>query len=141
MANSELYSSVLSGHPFVLMLCDNGGYAVIDRLQTFKGSASFNNMLEDTLHRDLVRVDFVKHAESLGAWVEAVPTLDALPDALARARNAGRTAVLVITTDPHRWTEGDAWWDVGVPEVSDREQVLVARGEHEAERKHQRIGV
>ena len=43
MANSELYSSVLSGHPFVLILCDNGGYAVIDRLQTFKGGASFNS--------------------------------------------------------------------------------------------------
>ncbi len=141
MANSELYSSVLSGHPFVLVLCDNGGYAVIDRLQTFKGGASFNNMLEDTLHHDLVRVDFAKHAEALGAWVEGVPSLDALPDALARARKADRTAVLVIATDPHQWTGGDAWWDVGVPEVSDREQVLVARGEHEAERKHQRIGV
>jgi 3D-(3,5/4)-trihydroxycyclohexane-1,2-dione acylhydrolase (decyclizing) len=141
MANSELYSSVLSGHPFVLVLCDNGGYAVIDRLQTSKGSASFNNMLEDTRHRELVRVDFAKHAAALGAWVEEVASLDALPEALARAVDAGRTAVLVVATDPHRWTGGDAWWDVGVPEVSDREQVLVAKAEHEAERKHQRIGV
>jgi 3D-(3,5/4)-trihydroxycyclohexane-1,2-dione acylhydrolase (decyclizing) len=141
MANSELYSSVLSGHPFVLVLCDNGGYAVIDRLQTFKGSVSFNNMLEDTIHRELVRVDFAKHAAALGAWVEEVPSLEALPGALERARSAGRTAVLLVSTDPHRWTGGDAWWDVGVPEVSDRDQVLVARAEHEAERKHQRIGV
>ncbi|HEX2368026.1 MAG TPA: 3D-(3,5/4)-trihydroxycyclohexane-1,2-dione acylhydrolase (decyclizing) [Acidimicrobiia bacterium] len=141
MANSELYSSVLSGHPFVLVLCDNGGFAVIDRLQTFKGSASFNNMLEDTRHRELVRVDFAKHAAALGAWVEEVASLDALPEALARAMDAGRTAVLLVATDPHRWTGGDAWWDVGVPEVSDREEVLVAKGEHEAERKHQRIGV
>ena len=30
---------------------------------------------------------------------------------------------------------------VGVPEVSDREEVRVARASWEAERKHQRVGV
>ena len=32
MLNSELYSAAFSGHPFVMVLCDNGGYAVIHRL-------------------------------------------------------------------------------------------------------------
>ena len=49
--------------------------------------------------------------------------------------------MIVIRTDPHTWTGGDAWWDVGVPEVSDRDEVRVAKAAHEAGRKHQRPGV
>jgi 3D-(3,5/4)-trihydroxycyclohexane-1,2-dione acylhydrolase (decyclizing) len=141
MANSDVYGSVLSGHKFILILCDNEGYAVIDRLQVFKGGASFNNMLVDVRAKEPTRVDFAKHAEAMGAWVEQVDALDQLEGALGRARGADRTAVIVVRTDPHSWTGGDAWWDVGVPEVSPRDEVLVAKAEHEAARKHQRTGV
>ncbi|MGH2735129.1 MAG: 3D-(3,5/4)-trihydroxycyclohexane-1,2-dione acylhydrolase (decyclizing) [Actinomycetota bacterium] len=140
MANSELYSSILAGHKFVLVLCDNGGYAVINRLQVFKGGAPFNNLLDDVRSKELVQVDFAKHAEALGAHTQVVSTLEELGPALARARAVDRSAVIVIKTDAESWTEGDAWWDVGVPEVSEREEVRVAKAEHEAERKHQRVG-
>jgi 3D-(3,5/4)-trihydroxycyclohexane-1,2-dione acylhydrolase (decyclizing) len=141
MTNSDVYGSVLSGHKFILVLCDNEGYAVIDRLQVFAGGASFNNMLEDVRAEEPVRVGFAKHAEAMGAWTEQVDSLDGLSPALRRAREADRTAVIVIRTDPHTWTGGDAWWDVGVPEVSARPEVLVAKAAHEAARKHQRTGV
>ena len=141
MANSEVYSSVLSGHPFVVVLCDNGGYAVIRRLQVAKGGAAFDNMIEDSNVREPLMVDFVAHAASMGAIAEPATTLDELRDALKRARTADRTSVIVIRTDPNAWTGGDAWWDVGVPEVSERDEVRVAKAEHEAERKHQRPGV
>jgi 3D-(3,5/4)-trihydroxycyclohexane-1,2-dione acylhydrolase (decyclizing) len=49
--------------------------------------------------------------------------------------------VIVIETDPHVWTGGGAWWDVGVPEVSERDEVRLSKALHEAERKHQRVGV
>lgn len=141
MANSDVYSSVLSGHKFILVLCDNGGYAVINRLQEFKGGAPFNNLLEHSWRKELVYVDFVKHAEAMGARAEEVASLEELEGALGRARAADRTTVIVTKTDPYTWTGGDAWWDVGVPEVSDREEVRVAKAQHEAERKHQRVGV
>jgi 3D-(3,5/4)-trihydroxycyclohexane-1,2-dione acylhydrolase (decyclizing) len=141
MANSDVYSSVLSGHKFIVVLCDNGGYAVIDRLQVAKGGAHFNNLLEDVRSKELVRVDFAAHAEAMGARAEKIATLEELGPALERARASDRTAVIVIETEPHTWTGGDAWWDVGVPEVSEREEVRVAKAEHEAERKHQRIGI
>lgn len=141
MANSDVYSSVLSGHKFILVLCDNGGYAVINRLQEFKGGAPFNNLLEHSRRKELVYVDFVKHAEAMGARAEEVNSLEELEGALSRARAADRTTVIVTKTDPYTWTGGDAWWDVGVPEVSDREEVRVAKARHEAERKHQRVGV
>ena len=138
MANSELYGSILSGHPFVLILCDNGGYAVIERLQVFKGAAPFRNMLPGD-----ARVDLAAHAASMGATTEEVSSLEELAAAFdrTRSRSTDRTTVIVIRTDPSAWTGGDAWWDVGVPETSERDEVLVAKAEHEAGRKHQRPGV
>jgi 3D-(3,5/4)-trihydroxycyclohexane-1,2-dione acylhydrolase (decyclizing) len=141
MANSDVYSSVLSGHKFILVLCDNGGYAVINRLQVFKGGAPFNNLFEDVRGPARIGVDYAKHAEAMGARTEVVDTIDQLKSALERARSSDRTAVVVIRTDPDVWTGGDAWWDVGVPEVSEREAVRVAKAQHEAERKLQRVGV
>lgn len=142
MANSDVFSSVLSGHKMIVVLCDNGGYSVIQRLQEFKGSAPFNNRYDQGTRRvRQVEVDYAAHAESMGAHVERVETLDALEAAFARARASDRTAVIVMRTDPATWTGGDAWWDVGVPEVSDQEEVRIAKAEHEAERKHQRPGV
>jgi 3D-(3,5/4)-trihydroxycyclohexane-1,2-dione acylhydrolase (decyclizing) len=38
------------------------------------------------------------------------------------------------------WVGGGTWWEVGVPEVSERDEVIAARGEWEAESKHQRDG-
>ncbi len=47
MMNSDIYSSVLSGHKMILIVCDNGGFAVINRLQNGKGMPWFNNQIVD----------------------------------------------------------------------------------------------
>jgi 3D-(3,5/4)-trihydroxycyclohexane-1,2-dione acylhydrolase (decyclizing) len=141
MMNSDIYSSVLSGHKLIVVVCDNGGFAVINRLQNFKGVASFNNLLEDCRRVTDVRVDFAKHAESMGAIAERVSSLAELEQAFRRAKQADRTTVIVINTDAYQWTPGDAWWDVGVPQESAAESVRKARAEHEAGRRRQRVGV
>ena len=51
------------------------------------------------------------------------------------------TTVISISTDPYQWTAGDAWWDVGVPQVSARESVLEASKDQLEGRKKQRVGV
>jgi 3D-(3,5/4)-trihydroxycyclohexane-1,2-dione acylhydrolase (decyclizing) len=141
MGNSDVFSSILAGHKMILILCDNGGYAVIQRLQEFKGGVPFNNRYDQGTRRAReAEVDYAAHAASMGAHVERVADLEDLEAAFSRAREADRTAVIVVRTDPSSWTGGDAWWDVGVPEVSHRNEVLLARAEHEAERKHQRQG-
>ena len=58
-----------------------------------------------------------------------------------RAKAADRTYVVVIKTDPVTWTPGDAWWDVGVPQVSERAQVRKASADHADGKKNQRLGV
>ena len=45
MLNSEIYNAAFAGHPYVAVVCDNGGFAVIHRLQTNQGAEGFNNML------------------------------------------------------------------------------------------------
>ena len=140
MMNSEIHSSVATGHKVIIIVCDNGGFAVINRLQINTGSAEFNNLFRHTRKVDDIPVDFVKHAAALGAIAEKVVTIDELKAAFARAKDADRSYVIVIETDPYEWTEGSSWWEVGVPEVSDRVEVRVARAEWDAGRKHQRVG-
>jgi 3D-(3,5/4)-trihydroxycyclohexane-1,2-dione acylhydrolase (decyclizing) len=73
-------------------------------------------------------IDFAMHARSLGALGENVKTIPELEAALARARKADRTTVICIETDATRTTtDGGAWWEVGVPELSPSEKVQRAR--------------
>jgi 3D-(3,5/4)-trihydroxycyclohexane-1,2-dione acylhydrolase (decyclizing) len=142
MQNSEIYSSVLSGRKLILIVCDNGGFAVIERLQVGQGGASYNNMLADSLGSGShVRVDFRAHAESLGALAIGVSSLEELDAALETARAADRTTVIVTDVRANDWTEGGAFWQVGVPEVSDREGVRAALGRMTAGLADQRRGV
>jgi 3D-(3,5/4)-trihydroxycyclohexane-1,2-dione acylhydrolase (decyclizing) len=140
MLNSDLLSSVLSGHKMIVVVCDNGGYAVIERLQVAQGGASFNNMWETSRVAEQVRVDFAAHARALGCEAESVSTIAELEGAFARARTAPRTAVIVVPVEAQAWSEGNAFWEVGVPEVSEREAVRAARAALEAGKRAQRVG-
>ena len=142
MLNSEIYSSVLSGKKFVLIVCDNGGFAVIERLQTNQGGRSYNNMLRDSTGPGSdVRVDFVAHAASLGASATRVRTVAELESAIAAARTHDRTSVIVVDVRESDWTEGGLFWQVGVPEVSDLPSVREARARHDAGMATQRRGI
>ncbi|WP_454832209.1 3D-(3,5/4)-trihydroxycyclohexane-1,2-dione acylhydrolase (decyclizing) [Pseudoxanthomonas wuyuanensis] len=133
MMNSELATSVMLDRKLIVVLLDNGGFGCIDRLQRATGGAGFNNLLADARHEVLPDIDFAAHARSLGALSEHVATLGQLADALGRARAADRSYVVVIDADPSRTTEaGGWWWDVAVPEVSDRTEVNAARRAYEA---------
>lgn len=139
--NTDIYSTVLTGHKMIVVICDNGGYGVINRLQNFKGGESYNNLLKDCNIKDLVKVDFAKHAESMGAHARKVASLAELGQALDWAKTTDKTTVIVIENDAFVWTPGDAQWDVGVPTVSKRKQVNEARAYQDDLRKKQRIGV
>lgn len=142
MMNSEIYASVLSGHKMILVVCDNEGYAVIERLQTNQGGASYNNMLADSMGTGTdARVNFASHAASMGAHTFEVHSLAEFADALEKARQSERTAVIVTKVRAKDFTEGGAFWQVGVPEVSDRASVNTARAAMDKGLKEQRRGV
>ena len=144
MMNSDIYSTVLSGHKMIVIVCDNGGYAVINRLQQAKGVPGFNNLLVDCRVENRaapLHVDFAKHAESMGALARRCESLADFEVALEWAKANDRTTVLSIASDAYAWVPGDADWDVGVPEVSSRESVRNARAQQVEIRAKQRVGV
>jgi 3D-(3,5/4)-trihydroxycyclohexane-1,2-dione acylhydrolase (decyclizing) len=144
MLNSDIYSSVLSGKKLILLVLDNGGFAVINKLQNNTGNHSFNNLLSDcpTIPEPFA-VDFVAHAASMGAVSEKVSNPAELGEAFKRAKASDRTHVIVMEVDPYEgWTtEGHTWWECGTPEVSDDENVRKAHADWESSRKRQRRGV
>jgi 3D-(3,5/4)-trihydroxycyclohexane-1,2-dione acylhydrolase (decyclizing) len=141
MMNSDIYSTVLTGHKLIIIVCDNGGYAVINRLQNFKGTPSFNNLIKDCKVKAPFSVDFVKHAEAMGAAARKVESLTELEQAMDWAKAQDRTAVISIVSDAFTWTPGDALWDVGVPQVSKRKTVNESAAYQADVRKKQRVGV
>ena len=141
MLNSEIATSVMLGLKLTIVLLDNRGFGCINRLQMATGGENFNNLLKDARHTVLPEIDFAAHAASLGAIAEKAQSIADLEAALGRARKNDRTTVVVIDTDPLISTDaGGHWWDVAVPEVSQRKQVKAARKAYEQAVKLQRIG-
>ena len=144
MLNSDIYSSVLSNKKLIIILLDNGGFAVINKLQNNTGNESFNNLISDcpTINEPF-NVDFEAHATSMGAMAETVSNPHELADAFHRAKASDRTYVIVMKVDPYEgWTaEGHAWWEVGTPNVANSDKVYDAHINWEKTRKRQRRGV
>ena len=64
-----------------------------------------------------------------------------LDEAMKLAQGNDRTTVITLMSDAFAWVPGDADWDVGVPEVSERSEVNAARADQDVIRSKQRIGV
>ncbi len=144
LMNSDIYSSVLTGKKLIVLVLDNGGFAVINKLQNNTGNESFNNLIADAPTVDHpFAVDFAAHAAAMGAHAVRVDTPEQLGEAFKAAKAADKTSVIVMNVDAYDgWTtEGHTWWEVGTPEVSDRASVCEKHAEIEAERARQRRGV
>ncbi|MHB9838381.1 3D-(3,5/4)-trihydroxycyclohexane-1,2-dione acylhydrolase (decyclizing) [Paraburkholderia terrae] len=135
MMNSEIATSVMLGAKLIVVVLDNRGYGCINRLQQACGGAPFNNMFDDCVQGapGAPTIDFAAHARAMGAQAEHVANVQELEAAMQRARAADRTYLVCIDTDAARTTdEGGWWWEVAVPEVSQREGVRKARADYEA---------
>ena len=144
LMNSDIYSSVLTGKKIIICVLDNGGFAVINKLQNNTGNESFNNLIADTPTAvNQVRVDFEGHARSMGANAETVSNPAEMADAFKRAKAADKTSVIVMKVDPYAgWTtEGHTWWEVGTPHITDNAKVRDAHEDWESTRPEQRKGV
>jgi len=144
LMNSDIYSSVLTGKKLIILVLDNGGFAVINKLQNNTGNTSFNNLIEDcNIAVAPFAVDFENHARAMGAEAETVANPAELANAFKRAKAADKTYLIVMRVDAHEgWTqEGHTWWEVGLPEVSRRAEINDARDAASVGRKRQRKGV
>ena len=139
--NSDIYSSVITNNKLIIVLCDNGGHAVINRLQLFKGGKEFNCLFNSSKAPNLVPVNFAKHAESMGAKSEEVSSISELEEALKRAKKSDVTYLISIKTHSYEWLEGSAYWEsptLEMPSTKENEEALKL---HKEGKSKQRQGV
>ena len=141
MCIRDRYSSVITNNKLILIVCDNGGHAVINRLQLFKGGKEFNCLLKSSKTPNLVPVDFASHAKSMGADGEHVNSIAELEEAFKRAKKSKKTYVISIHTDGYQWLEGSAYWESPTLGVASSEENKKALKEHLEGKKKQRKGV
>ena len=139
--NSDIYSSVITNNKLIIVLCDNGGHAVINRLQLFKGGEEFNCLFNSSKAPNLVPVNFAKHAESMGAKSEEVSSISELEEAFKRAKKSDVTYLISIKTHSYEWLEGSAYWEsptLEMPSTKENEEALKL---HKEGKSKQRQGV
>jgi 3D-(3,5/4)-trihydroxycyclohexane-1,2-dione acylhydrolase (decyclizing) len=145
MMSSEIATAVSEGIKLNLVLVQNHGFASIGALSESVGSQRFGtnyryrNPETGMLDGAKLPVDIAANAESLGAEVIRVKTIDEFRDAIARARASERTTAIHIETDPLAPVpSSESWWDVPVSEVAQLESTQQARKTYEEHKAAQR---
>ncbi|WP_371367143.1 3D-(3,5/4)-trihydroxycyclohexane-1,2-dione hydrolase [Sporomusa rhizae] len=136
MLHSELVTSIQEGHKINILLFDNCGFGCIENLQNSQGIPSF---CTQTKFRDAatgrltgpdVPVDYAALAKGYGAKGYTARTAAELAEALENAKKDTVSTIIDIKVLPKTMTGGyEAWWRVGVPEVSENLAVVKAHAE------------
>jgi 3D-(3,5/4)-trihydroxycyclohexane-1,2-dione acylhydrolase (decyclizing) len=139
--NSDIYSSVLYDQKLIIILCDNGGHMVINRLQLAKGGNEYICNLRAARAKNLQFVDFEAHAKSMGANGETVKSTSELEAAYKRAKESDKTYVIVMETHGYEWLDGTAFWESPTLMNADTENKKSALKDHVEGKANQRKGV
>ncbi len=144
MMPSEIVTAVQEGIPITIVLLDNHGFSSIGGLSQSIGSGGFGthyrfrNPETGQLDGDVLPIDYVANARSLGAHAVRVNSIEELEAALEEAKKADRVTVIVVEVDREKRVPGYAWWDVPIAEVSTMESVQKARADYEKHVKEER---
>jgi 3D-(3,5/4)-trihydroxycyclohexane-1,2-dione acylhydrolase (decyclizing) len=144
MMAQEIVTTLQEGYKLTIILLDNHGFSSIGGLSRGCGNSGLGTNYRyrrgDAYDGDLLPVDFVKNAASLGAWARRASTRDELQSALKEAAKQAQTTVIVVETSyEDRVPVYESWWDVAIAEVSERESVRSARRDYEQARKKERL--
>lgn len=133
MLHSELYTAVMENAKINVMLFDNSGWGCIENLQNNQGTETFGtrfqarNPFTGKLDGALVPIDFAKIAEGYGCKAYRVTNVAELREALKDSKKQTVPCLFDIKVVHKSMSDGyDAWWRVGVAEVSTSETVQAA---------------
>jgi 3D-(3,5/4)-trihydroxycyclohexane-1,2-dione acylhydrolase (decyclizing) len=145
MMASEIVTAVSEGIKLNLVIVQNHGFASIGALSESVGSQRFGtayryrNPETGLLDGQTLPIDLAANAESLGADVIRVRTIEEFREAIARSRGSDRTTAIHIETDPLAPVpDSENWWDVPVAEVSQLDTTTAARKTYEAHKGDQK---
>ena len=151
MLSSEIATAVQERLALTIVLIENRGFASIGALSRSVGTDGFGTRYRvrgaDGLTLDAageatdrrLPIDLGATAASLGATVLRARSVRELRAMLQQARALDGVVVVAIEADRYRGVPSyDAWWDVPVAEVSERDAVVRARRQYVEARKRQR---
>jgi len=144
MMAQEIVTSIQENLKLNIVLLDNHGFSSIGGLSRGCGNegmgTNYRYRRGAKYDGDVLPVDFVANAASLGAWSIGARTREELQAAIASARTQRRTSVVVVETSYEDRVPGyESWWDVAVAEVSTTDAVKDARRKYEEARKKERL--
>jgi 3D-(3,5/4)-trihydroxycyclohexane-1,2-dione acylhydrolase (decyclizing) len=144
-STGELVTACQEGLRLTVVVVENEGYQSIHALQRTRTGRSFGLEFRERAGGDAgltgsyVEVDYAANARSLGCAAFDVSSLEELREALDAARAEPRPSVIVARVEPRRlMLDSDCWWDVGVAEVSERQETRELAAEHARGRSLQR---
>jgi 3D-(3,5/4)-trihydroxycyclohexane-1,2-dione acylhydrolase (decyclizing) len=144
MMNSEIVTAISEGIKIIVVLIVNHGFQSIGALSESVGAERFGTRYRfrgssGQLDGETLPVDFALNAESLGASVLRVESIEQLRDALKQARSNSTTTVIRIETDPLvSAPDSESWWDVPIAEVSTRSATKAALTTYQADERQRR---
>jgi 3D-(3,5/4)-trihydroxycyclohexane-1,2-dione acylhydrolase (decyclizing) len=145
MMAQELVTAVQENIKLTVVLVNNHGFASIGALSEAVGTPRFGTWYRERNHStgrldgDVLALDFVANAQSLGVTAWRAGTIDALSEALIAAKSVPGPVLIEIETDPLvPAPDSGSWWDVPVAEVSHLDVTLAARKSYEVEKGQQR---
>ena len=144
MMAQEIATAVQEGYKLNIILLDNHGFSSIGGLSRSCGNrgmgTNYRYRKNGTYDGDVIPVDFVANAASLGAFAVRVKTGSELRAALVEIRERSSTSVVVVETAIDERVPGyESWWDVPIAEVSESETVRAARQKYEKARQKERV--
>jgi 3D-(3,5/4)-trihydroxycyclohexane-1,2-dione acylhydrolase (decyclizing) len=144
MMAQEIVTSLQENYKLNIVVVDNHGFSSIGGLSRGCGNrgmgTEYRYRANGKLKGDVIPVDFVANAKSLGAEAVRATTRDEFREALLAAKKSSKTSVVVIETAYDQRVPGyESWWDVPIAEVSEVESVRAAREQYTEARKKQRL--
>jgi len=144
MMAQEIVTCIQEGVKLTIVLLDNHGFSSIGGLSRGCGNegmgTNYRYRRGEKYDGELLPVDFVANAASLGAHAIRARTREELCEALQAAKKQSRTTVVVVETSYEQRVPGyESWWDVPIAEVSESETVKAARKTYEEAMKKERL--
>jgi 3D-(3,5/4)-trihydroxycyclohexane-1,2-dione acylhydrolase (decyclizing) len=150
MLPGELVTAIQEHVKLTVVVVDNHGYNSIGALSRSIGLDGFGTQYryrrkhrpvldDDSDPSPVLPLDLAANAASLGAVAIRARSIAELREALEKAKEEEVTTVIVVEVDRYEGVPGyQSWWDVPVPEVSERPEVREVREAYDESRQAER---
>lgn len=133
MLHTELIAAIQERQKIIIVLVDNAGFHCIDNLQNSKGiphfgcEFKFRNVDTGLLNGDDIPIDYAALARAYGCDSYVAHDAAQFRQALDAAGASDRPVLIDVKTTKKSMTEGyETWWRVGIPEISEKPEVVQA---------------